>query len=155
MDTLDNKRIRGHSQLQGKHKAFKEVLGQLWDLLREDLADEGDELVILVAQRGELRERREQNARERRVSPQEEHTERNPLAAARRGGPHLQQVLRHEREDDVDAVEDHVGSRHRPTGGRRPLVLVPEHLVCTHEQFGDARKVRRCVSVTFFFWLSK
>lgn len=47
-------RIRGHSQLQGEHKAFEQVLGQLWDLLREDLADEGDELVVLVAQRGEL-----------------------------------------------------------------------------------------------------
>lgn len=54
MDTLVNGRIRGHSQLQGKHKAFEEVFGQLWDLLGEDLADEGDELVILVAQRGEL-----------------------------------------------------------------------------------------------------
>lgn len=52
--TGDNERIRGHSQLQGKHKAFEEVFGQLWDLLREDLADEGDELVILVTQRGEL-----------------------------------------------------------------------------------------------------
>lgn len=56
MDTLVNGRIRGHSQLQGKHKAFEEVFGQLWDLLGEDLTDEGDELVILVAQRGELGE---------------------------------------------------------------------------------------------------
>lgn len=52
--TLDNERIRGHSQLQGEHQAFEKVLGQLRDLLGEDLADEGDELVVLVAQRGEL-----------------------------------------------------------------------------------------------------
>lgn len=43
---------------------------------------------------------------------------------------HLEKVLRHERQHDVDAVEDHVGGRHRPTRGRRTLVLVPEHLVC-------------------------
>lgn len=42
---------------------------------------------------------------------------------------HLQQVLGHEREDNVDAVEDHVRRRHRPTGGRRSLVLVTKHLV--------------------------
>lgn len=47
-------RIRGHSQLQGKHEAFEEVFRQLWDLFGEDLTDEGDELVVLVAQRGEL-----------------------------------------------------------------------------------------------------
>lgn len=51
---FENERIRGHSQLQGKHEAFKEVFRQLWDLLRKDLTDEGDELVVLVAQRGEL-----------------------------------------------------------------------------------------------------
>lgn len=54
INTLDNERIRGHSQLQGKHEAFKEVFRQLWDLLRKDLTDEGDELVVLVTQRGEL-----------------------------------------------------------------------------------------------------
>lgn len=60
INTLDNERIRGHSQLQGKHEAFKEVFRQLWDLLRKDLTDEGDELVVLVTQRGEL----EKNTRE-------------------------------------------------------------------------------------------
>lgn len=54
INTWDNERIRGHSQLQGKHEAFKEVFRQLWDLLRKDLTNEGDELVVLVTQRGEL-----------------------------------------------------------------------------------------------------
>lgn len=47
-------RIRGHSQLQGEHEAFEEVFRQLWDLFWKDLTDEGDELVVLVTQRGEL-----------------------------------------------------------------------------------------------------
>lgn len=49
-----SERIRGHSQLQGKHEAFEEVFRQLWDLLWKDLTDEGDELVVLVTQGGEL-----------------------------------------------------------------------------------------------------
>lgn len=51
---IGRERIRGHSQLQGKHEAFEEVFRQLWDLLWKDLTDEGDELVVLVAQGGEL-----------------------------------------------------------------------------------------------------
>lgn len=152
MDTLVNGRIRGHSQLQGKHKAFEEVFGQLWDLLGEDLADEGDELVILVAQRGELGVDGGGggDTREQRVSPQKEDTKGNGEdAATRQDGFHLEQVLRHEREHDVDAVEDHVCRRHRPTGGRRPLVLVPEHLVCTHE-IHETHVVKSGVSVTVF-----
>lgn len=51
---IGSERTRGHSQLQGKHEAFEEVFRQLWDLLWKDLTDEGDELVVLVAQGGEL-----------------------------------------------------------------------------------------------------
>lgn len=47
-------RIRGHAELQRKHEALEEVFRQLWDLLWKDLADEGDELVVLVTQRGKL-----------------------------------------------------------------------------------------------------
>lgn len=53
---MDTKRIRGHSQLQGVHETLEEFFGKLWDLLWKDLTYEGDELVILVAQRGELEE---------------------------------------------------------------------------------------------------
>ncbi len=47
-------RIRGHAKLQGAHETFEELLRQLRDLLWEYLADEGDELIILVTQRREL-----------------------------------------------------------------------------------------------------
>jgi len=49
-----SERIRGHSQLQREHEALEEVFGQLWNLFWKDLADEGDELVVLVTQRREL-----------------------------------------------------------------------------------------------------
>lgn len=54
--STDTKRIRGHSQLQGVHETLEEFFRKLWDLLWKDLTYEGDELVILVAQRGELEE---------------------------------------------------------------------------------------------------
>lgn len=57
-------RIRGHSQLQGEHEAFEEVFRQLWDLFWKDLTDEGDELVVLVTQGGELGKQREQDQQE-------------------------------------------------------------------------------------------
>lgn len=49
-----HRKIRGHPQLQGEHEALEEVFRQLRDLFWEDLADEGDELVVLVTQGGEL-----------------------------------------------------------------------------------------------------
>lgn len=61
-----SRRIRGHSQLEGEHEAFEEVFGQLWDLFWKDLTDEGDELVILVTQRGELENNRDKIS----ISPQ-------------------------------------------------------------------------------------
>lgn len=79
-------RIRGHSQLQGKHEAFEEVFWQLWDLFREDLTDEGDELVVLVAQRGELE-------RKARINPTDVAGTNQTVED---GGSHLQQVLCHE-----------------------------------------------------------
>lgn len=79
-------RIRGHSQLQGKHEAFEEVFWQLWDLFREDLTDEGDELVVLVTQRGELENKG-------RIKPTDV-TGRKQTDED--GGSHLQQVLGHE-----------------------------------------------------------
>lgn len=53
----NSERIRGHAQLEGEHKALEELFRQLGDLLRKDLTDEGDELVVLVTQRRELQHR--------------------------------------------------------------------------------------------------
>ena len=50
-------RIRGHAQLQGEHQALEEILWELRDLLWKDLTDEGDQLVVLVTQGGELEQR--------------------------------------------------------------------------------------------------
>ena len=50
-------RIRGHSQLQGEHEALEELLWELRYLLWKDLTDEGDQLVVLVTQGGELKQR--------------------------------------------------------------------------------------------------
>lgn len=96
-------RIRGHSQLQGKHEAFEEVFRQLWDLFWKDLADEGDELVVLVTQRGEL----EKSGDRVSVGPQNmiqsKYDSTHP-----RVQPHLQQVLRHEWKNNVDTIEHHI-----------------------------------------------
>lgn len=62
-------RIRGHPEFQREHEALEEILGQQWDLLGEDLADEGDELVVLVAQRRELR--RTEKAKRRFLTEQQ------------------------------------------------------------------------------------
>ena len=50
-------RIRGHAQLQGEHEALEELLWELRDLLWKYLTDEGDQLVVLVTQGGELKQR--------------------------------------------------------------------------------------------------
>lgn len=50
-------RIRGHAQLQGEHEALEELLWELRDLLWKYLTDEGDQLVVLVTQGGELEQR--------------------------------------------------------------------------------------------------
>lgn len=122
-------RIRGHPEFQREHEALEEILGQQWDLLGEDLADEGDELVVLVAQRRELR--RTEKAKRRFLTEQQigdtPHTP--PKKTQKKHESNLEKVLRHKRKNDVDAVQDHVRGRHRTTGRRRALVLATEHLI--------------------------
>lgn len=50
------------------------------------------------------------------------------------GSFHLQQVLRHEWKNDVDAVEDDVRRGDGPARRRRALLLVSEHLIWEHRR---------------------